>query len=417
MNGKGKALTKALMATALVAFVALTYVALMPLNASAQTPMSLSVNVNNTAGNVTVSNLYYYLKLDLKDGARAEAWLVNVTTPALLPLVPTGSLVTPTPLLAISSPNSTEVTLPGNLEQANWVASVVSSSPTSETIMLTPAGNETYPFNLVEYVTVSSLLPCMKVLIVVTNKGTAPASGVLAYGIGSAGLTGSWRAAVELENGSNGSYSIIGLSNATSASGQALTASAVYFNESGAPLAAIGLSYVSPQASFEFLEGKLFGLNESQAFIVGLFSIPELQPGESYKVSFEAFAIGFNPFELASTGSLEVAQQLYPNITSRVPATMNVDGVTSYLNSQISSLNSSLNSVEQEVNNLSAKLYYYERQLEVANNAEGYYRHLATRGGLLAGGMFIVGVVIGVLGGAYLLSPRGVERRQPARKK
>ncbi len=43
----------------------------------------------------------------------------------------------------------------------------------------------------------------------------------------------------------------------------------------------------------------------------------------------------------------------------------------------------------------------------------------AHRGGILAAGMFVVGVVIGLLGGAFFLSPRGAEAvtKKPARAK
>ncbi|MGC9111859.1 hypothetical protein [Acidilobus sp.] len=395
-------------------FVAGIFIISLQPRAFAQLPFSVSSS-SATNGTLTVSNLFYYIELNLHNGLRASSWLVNITSPSLLPIIPTGNTQVPSPLISISSPNSTEVPLPGNLTSTTWLATVVRSTNNSETLKLIPASDVSYPFGIVVYMTFSRLEPYVRVLISVTNMGDRPAFAYLAYGAGAAGLTGTWAAAAQLENASNGSFEVLSLSNSSEVSGLVLTALAAYSSNS-TPAAALGISSIDHPSSVEFLEGKLFGINESQAYIITFVRTPVLKPGDNFNVSLNLFAVGFNPFELASVGSLEAAEALYPGIESKVPQSMNVDGVVSSLNTELSLLNNSVKSLTQEVNNLSAKLYYYERQLYITKNAEGYYAHLARRGGILAGGMFVVGVIVGVLGGAYLLSPSGIERKQVKRK-
>lgn len=382
--------------------------------AFAELPFSVSPP-SATNGTLTVSNLFYYMELNLHNGLRASSWLVNITSPSLLPIVPTGNTEVPSPLISISPPNSTKVLLPGNLSSTTWLAVVVQSTNNSETLKLTPASDLAYPFSIEVYMTFSRLEPYVRVLISIANVGDRPAFAYLAYGVGAANLTGSWSAAAQLENTSNGSFRVLNLFNGSEVSGLISTALAAYSSNSS-PVMALGISSTDYPSSVEFLEGKLFGINESQAYIITFIRTPVLKPGGSFNVSLNLFAVGFNPFELASVNSLEAAETLYPGVESMVPQSMNIDGVISSLNSQLSLLNGSVRNLVQKVNNLSAKLYYYEKQLSVAESAEGYYAHLAKRGGILAGGMFIVGVVIGVLGGAYLLSPGGVGRRQVKRR-
>ncbi len=388
--------------------------ALAPALAHAQGTMPFSVQVNYTAGNITISNLFYYIQLSAKDGLRASSWYVNVSPTRLLPLIKPNSLEVPTPLIAISRPNSTSISLPGALSSSQWNVTVVSSSSDMETIKLTPANSSlTYPFILNVYITVGRLEPYITYTISIANSGNSPAYLSEVFGIGSS-LSGRWASVVQYIDQA-GALSVATLANNTYVSGQVRSAAAVYFNGTE-PSAIIGVSYISSPASVTLLQGKLFGLPVNQTFILLNLVTPTLAPGQTYNVTFVGYSVAFEPFEIASVGGLPLAEYLDPGVAQNISTAVNAKSVISSLNSTISSLNATIRGLNNEVNDLDAKLFYYVKQLNMTKSAESYYMELSHRGGVLAAGMFIAGIVIGVLGGAFFLSPRYTATRQQPRK-
>jgi len=401
----------ALLVIAVVSLLALTPVV------SAQATLPFSFSLNTTRGVLTISNIFYSVGFDLSHGARAYFWWVNISQPTLLPVIPYNTTRIPTPLVSISAPNSTTVPLPGALSSTAWQASEVSSNYYTTTFELTANASLTAPFLLRVYVTFSRLTPLITYHIVITNLGTMPASATLAYGIGYYLPSASqWKAAgtVVLANGSIG---LVTLSNGSQLASPINVISVEETN--GSPGLVIGLTNLPSGALVMALEGELFGAGVNSTFLVATFTTPLISPQGNYSVTFQAFATGFNAYELASVGAVLPAYYLYPNDTNDIQMSMGVSSVVSSLKSTIADLNSTISSLEQELNNTSAKLYWYYSHLEQASRAESYYLSEVHRGGILAAGMFVVGVVIGLLGGAFFLSPRGAEAvaKKPARAK
>jgi len=391
----------ALLVIAVMALLALTPVV------SAQATLPFSSSLNTTKGVLTISNVFYSVGFDLSHGARAYFWWVNVSQLALLSVIPFNTTRIPTPLVSISAPNSTTVPLPGALSSSAWQASEVSSNYYATTFELTANASLTAPFLLRVYMTFSRLTPLITYHIVITNLGTMPASATLAYGIGYYLPSASqWKAAgtAVLANGS------IGLVTLSNGSQLASPINVISVEEtSGSPGLVIGLTNLPSGALVRALEGELFGAGVNSTFLVATLTTPLISPQGNYSVTFQAFATGFNAYELASVGAALPAYYLYPNDTNGIQMSMGVSSVVSSLESTIADLNSTISSLEQELSNTSAKLYWYYSHLELASRAESYYLSAAHRGGILAAGLFVIGIVIGVLGGAFFLSPRGAE--------
>ena len=399
---------------ALVALVAFSLIAALP--ASAQESLPFQLSLNTTRGVLNVGNIFYDIGLNLTYGARAYYWWVNVSQPSLLAVVQYNTTKVPTPLISISPPNSTSPQLPGPLSTSKWEASQVVSSSYEAVYELTANATLTSPFLVKAVVTFTPTSPVITYTIVVTNLGTAPASTVVAFGIGAYKGSNNWTGAASyLEP--NGTLQVTQLANGTSVTSP-LAAIAVE-SVNGSPGVVIGLDYLPMGSSVVMMEGRLFGLSVNTTYVIAYVRTPLIGPGSNYSVTFQAFATGFNAYELAAAGVSVPAYYLFPNYTGGVQRSMGVEQVVSSLKGIISDLNSTVQALKDEVNNLSARLYWYSSQLKLTQRAESYYMSAAHRGGLLSAGLFIAGVVIGVIGGAYFLSPSAKEyvpRRAQAQK-
>ncbi len=387
--------------------VALTLASLMvAVPAVAQAPLPFQYSLNATRGVLSVGSLFYYVGLNLTYGARAYYWWVNASKPSLLSVVQYNTTRVPTPLIAVSQPNATSVELPGPLSTSRWEAAQVSSSGYSVAYELTANASVTSPFLVRALATFTSLSPVITYTVVVNNLGAAPASAVIAFGVGAYEASHAWAGAASYVL-PNGSLEVSQLANGTEVRSP-ITVIAVE-NVSGSPGLVIGLTDLPAGSEAELLQGRVLGLSINATYVIALARTPLIPPGANYSVTFQAFATGFNAYELASSGAYLPAYYLFPNYTNGVQRSMGVDSVVSSLDGVISGLNSTISSLRDEVNNLSAKVYWYTSQLTLAQRAESYYASAAHRGGLLAAGLFVAGIVIGVLGGAFFLSPSAKE--------
>ncbi len=389
---------------ALVALMTFSLIAALP--AGAQESLPFQSSLNTTRGVLDVGNLFYDIGLNLTLGARAYFWWVNASQSSLLSVVQYNTTKVPTPLISVSPPNATSPQLPGTLSTSRWEASQLASSSYAATYELTANATLISPFLVRAIVTFTPTSPIITYTIVVTNLGAAPASTVVAFGVGAYRGSHNWTGAASYVL-PNGSLQVTRLANGTPVSSP-LTAIAIE-NASGSPGVVIGLSYLPAGTEAVMLQGKLFGLSVNTTYVVAYVKTPPIGPGSNYSVSFQAFATGFNAYELAAVGASLPAYYLLPNYTGGVQRSMGVEQVVSSFKGVISDLNSTVQSLREEVNNLSAKLYWYSSQLKLTQRAESYCMSAVHRGGLLSAGLFIVGVVIGVIGGAYFLSPSARE--------
>lgn len=403
----------------------LTSLALMAVPYAFAEPLSpswFSVTVKPPYYVILGDSLFYYINVSLAKGLMATYWYVNVSSPSLVRLTPTPNTVLKTPLIALAQPNSTIVPLPGDLSEVPWNASLVTSSGYSDTVLFWPLNSSvTYPFKVHVYVTASAYEPYLTYAVVIMNNGSTPAWTTVAYGIGAISEAASnWTAAVAYL--SNNGTVVKTLSNATEAPVIAQSVSAVA-SEGSEPLFSIGIAPVTDTYYVELLEGKLFGINVSSVYVLAVFRTPVLQPGQNYTIIFKAYSVWFNPLELAAVNALPIAAYEYPSLlVSNLTGALSYIYEESLLKSNISNLTAQISSLKGQVNNLSAKLYYYGVQVKNLQRSSSYYAGVAHRSGLLAAGLFVAGIVIGLLGGAYLLSPTGREalsrgRQQQPRKR
>ncbi len=403
------------LATLTILFVVILALAALPGLVRAQSPSWFSVTVRPSQYVILNDAAFYYINMSLAQGLRSSYWYVNVSTPQFINVVRPGTTELPSPLISLSAPNSTSVNLPGVLSSAQWQALLVHSSNYTATLLLRPQNlTLTEPFSMAVYLTSSAYEPYLTYYMVITNNGSAPAYVTIAYGIGSADLNGGkWFVNAEIPD-SNGTYSIVALSNATKVQGaRAVTAIEYLGNE---PLLAIGVQPLNATYYVEELRGRLFGLSYNSTFIIATFETPLLQPGQSYVVEFRAYAAWPSPLNMASVDALSALLYDDPSVLSNLTGELMYSSVKSQLLANVNNLSATIKSLEEQVNNLSAKLYYYSVQVSTLSKSNSYYAKIAHRGGLVAGGLFVVGVVIGLLGGAYFLSPSARETLAKSRQ-
>ena len=405
---KASGIASALLIVSFIALAAFQLAAAPLIVARAQAPSWFSVTLKYPYL-IIDDSLFYWINISLKDGARASYWYVNVSKPQLVNVVPPASLEYPIPSISISRPNSTTAPLPGPLASVSWNATIVESTPYSTTIKLFPLNESAIvPFLVTVYVTVSPLAPYLRYTVSVTNVGPVPAWTTITYLAGAAPATpSSWKAAAELMK-PNGSLEVVGLENGTAVSGYVISALEADVEE-GYKGIAIGVSPLTEPASVELLQGALFGLSSNQSYLALTYSTPLIQPGETYNVTFDVYSVWLSPVTLLSVDAAQAAEYVYPNLSSLLPQAIGYNDTISALSSEISALSTEVNSLRNETNNLSARLYYVEVQLKDSERTASYYMHIAHRSGLMAAGFFVAGIVVGLLGGAYLLSPTARE--------
>ncbi|MGC9071872.1 MAG: hypothetical protein ACP5HK_04150 [Acidilobus sp.] len=396
--------TKAL-GLALIAIAITSLAFLIPANA--QTSLPFQVTYNTTRGVIEISNVFYNVGFNLGLGGRAYYWWVNVSKSALLSVIPFNMTKIPTPLIAISSANSTVVELPGPLSNSRWTATQVSSSEILVTYELTANASLTSPFLIRVFESFSSVSPVITYTISVTNLGTSPAYAAIAYGIGAYQRPSTGWQAVAVVPLPNGSLEVEQVANATTLKSP-ITVVSIEGTSSG-PGLVLGLTDLPEGTTVENLEGRVLSLSVNTTYLLAFFRTPLIPPSSNYSVTFEAFATGFNAYELGAAGASLPAYYLYPNYTGAVQRSMGVDNVVNDLQGMISSLNSTISALKEQVNNLSAKVYWYSSQVRLAQRAESYYMEAARRGGILAAGLFVAGIILGVIGGAFFLSPSRAE--------
>ena len=408
----------ALLAVSLAAFALLQPMAMPLATARAQSPSWFSVTLKYPYLIISDS-LFYWINISLKDGARASYWYVNVSKPQLVNVVPPASLEYPVPMISISRPNSTAAPLPSPLSSVSWNATIVESTPYSTTIKLFPL-NETAiaPFLVTVYVTVSPLAPYLRYTISVTNVGPVPAWATITYVAGSApAAPSSWKAAAELMR-PNGSVEVVGLENGSAVSGYIISALEADVEEGSSGIA-IGVSPLTEPASVELMQGTLFGLSSNQSYLALSYNTSLIRPGGTYNVTFDVYSLWLSPVTLMSVDAAQAAEYVYPGFSSLIPQVVAYNDTISALSSEVSALSAEVDSLRNETNNLSARLYYVEVQLKNSERTASYYMRIAHRSGVMAAGFFVAGIVVGLLGGAYLLSPTAREtlarRGAPAR--
>ncbi|MGC9210131.1 MAG: hypothetical protein ACP5FT_02550 [Acidilobus sp.] len=373
----------------------------------AQATLPFSISYNATRGVLNVGNLFYYVGFNLTEGGRAYFWWVNTSSPTLIPVIPYNTTKVPTPLIAIGAPNSSTVKLPGDLSSSRWTSSQVSSSDLLTAYELTANATLTAPFLVRVIEAFSPTSPAIMYTITVTNLGGSPAYTTIAYGIGAYQEPSSSWSAAALQVLANGSQELVKLTNGTALT-SAMTAISVE-SRNGSPTLVIGLSGLPQGVDVEYIEGRVLGLSVNTTYLIAFFKTPVLAPGSNYSVTFEAFATGFNAYELGAVGASLPAYYLYPNYTSDVQKSMGVNNVIDGLESMIAGQNATISRLRDQVNSLNATAFWYLKQWQLTQRAEAYYMEAAHRGGLLAAGLFVAGIVLGVVGGAFFLSPSHAE--------
>jgi hypothetical protein len=354
---------------------------------------SLLYSVSNTSA--TIQNQYYQINFNLTKGASIVSW--NTLVPQTVQL---NSLEIPSMVLSINQ------SLPGNLYNQQWRATLINKGSNYVKMLFTPinSGN----ISVYEFVTASNYYPYISYSIIINTTSNNTYIKDLYIGIGGSSLGNSWSfIGSELVNGIP-EYFIGNSSN--SYTGNFIKV-LMLSSSNNSYTSMIGLNFVSPTyASVQFLKGYINGtpaVNGVAYTIIDIKNISLIR-GSSYIIDFNLYESQFNPELISLTDSLDMVSQVY-NINGNITNLINYRMIiNSYLN-EITSLNQSINSLTTKVGELQGLVSYWQVRYNETNQLAGSYSYRLHKSGEVSIGLFILGLVVGVLGGAYFLKPKPSE--------
>ncbi len=126
----------------------------------------------------------------------------------------------------------------------------------------------------------------------------------------------------------------------------------------------------------------------------------------------------YNPYVLVSSGAYDVVKALHPAASREAGQVIDIDGFLRIINDTINRLEERINRLVEENLNLTKKLDEYkgceQTWKEEVKTWKMRYERLRDQlqgAGARTLGAFIVGIILGVVGGAYVLNIRGARRR------
>ncbi|AFZ70257.1 hypothetical protein Calag_0491 [Caldisphaera lagunensis DSM 15908] len=354
---------------------------------------SLSYSISNTS--VTINNQYYQIYFNLSNGATITSWKTLVPQVNQFNSVEIPSMVV-----------SLNESIPGNLYNKAWKASLINKNSNYVKVVMTPVNNINN-VSVYEFITASNYYPYINYEIIVNTTANESYIKDLYIAIGGNYDNNSWSFVVSsLENGIPNYY----VTNSSGSYSGNIMKIAMFSYSSKAYNSIIGLNFISPvQANLQFLKGFINGTLESNiAYTIIDIKNITLSRGNSYEISFNLYDAQFNPELISLTDSTDMASQVY-NINGNITNLVNYQTmIKSYLNN-ITSLNQSVNSLETKVGELQGLVSYWQVRYNETNQLAGSYSTRLHKSGEVSIGLFILGLVIGVLGGAYFLKPKPLE--------
>ncbi|WP_292320585.1 hypothetical protein [Caldisphaera sp.] len=354
---------------------------------------SLVYSISNTS--VNIQNQYYQVTFNLTKGASIVSY--NTLVPQTVQL---NSLEVPSMVLSINQ------TLPGSLYNQQWKATLINKGANYVKILFTPTNSGN--ISIYEFVTVSTYYPYISYNIIVNATSNNSYIKDLYLGIGGIYLGNNWSfIGSELVNGIP-KYFIGNASN--SYTGNFLKV-LMLSSSNNSYKSMVGLNFVTPTyASVQFLKGYLNGTPASNGVAYTIIDIKNisLARGNSYEISFNLYDSQFNPELISLTDSLDMVSQVY-NISGNITNLINYNKVVNSYLSEITSLNQSVNSLTTKVGELQGLVSYWQVRYNETNQLAGSYSYRLHKSGEVSIGLFIIGLVIGVVGGAYFLKPKPSE--------
>ena len=126
----------------------------------------------------------------------------------------------------------------------------------------------------------------------------------------------------------------------------------------------------------------------------------------------------YNPYVLVSSGAYDVVKALHPAASREAAQVIDIDGLLRIINDTINRLEERINRLVEENLNLTKQLDEYkgceQTWKEEVKTWKMRYERLQEQlqgAGARTLGAFIVGIILGVIGGAYVLNIRGARRR------
>ncbi|MEB2792740.1 MAG: hypothetical protein G5Z42_00245 [Caldisphaeraceae archaeon] len=366
----------------------------------AQTSSPLKVKVSNTT--VTISTQYYSLVLNLSRGASVASWIAYSPT-GPVEIVRNGSQI-PSMVLSINE------SFPGNLYTTQWKAIILNKSKDYAKIMLMPISynNDIY---IKEYIEVSSFYPFIEYSISIATNKTSSLIKNLYFGVGANTPNATWSFVDNYISNNSLIYSIYN-KNVTS-KGVIKKMCAIGFGSKGIK-DIIGVSFPVPiniEYKFAEIPAKNTSKIAGKSYVVFAIQNIELHRGEDYNISFKLYGIPFNPEIISLVNAVGMVSQVYPSINKNITELLNYQSyIKSYI-AKLTSLNSSVNNLTNKVSELQALISYWKLRYSMASTLNSKYLAKIHKNGEILIGLFILGIVIGVLGGAFLLRPKPIEAR------
>ncbi|MDP8003353.1 MAG: hypothetical protein ACP5I6_02265 [Caldisphaera sp.] len=364
----------------------------------AQSIPSLSVTVTNTT--VTITNNYYNITLNLLKGGSISSWLIN-TQNGKVQLVSNSNQV-PSLILSINS------TLPGELYNKRWEAYLIEKSSNFAEIMLTPM-NLTNNISIKVYITASSYYPYLTYKLSLISNENETFIKDLYLGLGVNLPKTNWTFVSQYISNSILSYTINSNSSTIINNISKVT---LIGSENSLNNEIVGLNLVTPTfSSLQFFKGFLNGTSQETGvsyLIVDIQNITLNKPNQ-YSLAFNLYGIPFNPELISLTNSLDIVSQIDPNIYQNITNLINYQSnINSYI-SKITSLNNTINNLTTRLGELQGLVSYWQVRYNETSYQLGQYSTRLHKNGEVSIGLFILGIVIGVLGGGFLLKPKPIE--------
>ncbi|MCE4607695.1 MAG: hypothetical protein F7B61_01880 [Caldisphaeraceae archaeon] len=366
----------------------------------AQTSPPLKVKVTNTT--VAISTQYYNIVLNLSRGASVTSWIAYSPTGSV-EIVRNGSQI-PSMVLSINE------SFPGNLYTTRWKATILNKSKDYAEIMLTPT-NYSNSIYIKEYIGVSSFYPFIEYSISIATNKTSSLIKNLYFGVGTNTPNTTWSFVNSYISNNSLIYSVY---NKNVTSKEVVKKMCVIGFGSKGIKDIIGMSFPVPvNIGYKFIEipAKNTSKITGKSYVVLAIQNIELHRGEDYNISFKLYGISFNPEIISLANAVDMVSQVYPSINKSITELLNYQSYIKSYVAKLTSLNSSVNNLTSKVSELQALISYWKLRYSTVSTLNSKYSAKLHKSGEVLIGLFILGIVIGVLGGAFLLRPKPIEAR------